>query len=493
MSLRAFAAVCTRPVLRASQRRACACRAFSSAGDQRGSGDSSAPAPENVSQTDHPTENPWDELFAGPDAYPMTHAVGDQPAGMSEPMHESSAMLRSALHAGERTMGPPRGGGAPLQRARHGYEARKLTRSETQQFQRIFALLDAETGAQAPADEPPEFRGFATRNALQKPGRVMGRGGGVGTRFHAPSEGPPTNVSAADMDVAVDQIWAALQAQPHAYAAWQWAEAHLWGGGAPRDTRVDDAQVADGPTPRAMQPPPYSVDTPFYAPALHMLVLTLRDRFHAPHTALAVVDRARELGANSFVLGCTASLYAEIVRTQWLCLRDAYGVLETVREARRASILQDADDTLVHDQREDRALRAQIERVRNDIRNDVMQRAQGAAAAAGDAAAAPSLVPPAADEDLLRVVDELRRIAGHTSRYDEPPRARRGGQGTARRMAADTGANRARRVESAAKHRVREARESASGVRPPVIVPTDPYALLRTRVHRKEQRETERA
>lgn len=327
--------------------------------------------------------SPWDELFASQD-------VGETPDVAPE---VTPALPRSVLHARER----PHTRRMP--RARSEYDTSSLTHAESQQFRRIFQLLEEEMGHDAPKAAGPYDDGlelFATRNALA-PRKVTARGGGVGTRFHAVPEGAAASVPPEVMERGVDAIWEALQAQPDAAAAWTWAEAEVW------DVHEGDAT--------------YGPRTPFFAPALHMLLLTLRDRLQAPHTALAVVPATRALGAAPYVLGCTAALYAEVLRTQWLCLHDIYAVLGTVREARQAGILADLDDASAspaeYARRDDAPLREYIDRVRNEARGEIIRRVEGGADVDQRLSRA--------DRDVLRVVNELRRIAGHTSRYRAKP------------------------------------------------------------------------
>ncbi|WFD01549.1 hypothetical protein MOBT1_000217 [Malassezia obtusa] len=314
-------------------------------------------------------QNPWEELFASPD-------VGDTPEITPE---EAPPMLRSALHARERP------NTRRHVRTRNEYDTSMLTHAESQQFRRIFQLLEEEMGQEAPKRTPFADDGlelFAARNALA-PRKMTARGGGVGTRFQAVQEGAAASVAPDVMERGVDAIWEALQAQPDASAAWAWAEMEVWG------TREHE--------------PSYGPSTPFFAPALHMLVLTLRDRLHTPHAALAVVPTTRALGATAYVLGCTAALYAEVIRTQWLCLHDLYAVLATVREARQAGVLADLGDADVSPaafaRRDDAPLREHIDRIRNEARSEVMRRVE----------AGPSIDEhlSGADRDVLRVTPKI--------------------------------------------------------------------------------------
>lgn len=335
-------------------------------------------------------------------------------------------MPRSVLYAEKREQVPT------LHKRRQSYDTSALTPSETVQFRRIFELLEQEMGA--PSSQEPHDTGlgdFARRNALA-PRRTVARGGGVGTRFQVSQEGLAAHIPADELDRGVDQIWEALQAQTSAVATWAWAETHIWG---PPDLAEYGAQTA------------------FYAPALHMLLLVLRDRFLAPHAALAVLPAIRQRGAHSFVLGCTASILAEVIRTQWVCLRDAHAVLDTAREARASGILVPYASA----QDEDAPLREQMERIRSEIRGQVMHAAQERAAAAGHLW---DELPLTADEqNLLAVASELRVMAGRTSKYDRYPSDR---------------PPRQRRVKRHAK--------KAGPEKDLLIYPQNPYSLLRTRV-----------
>lgn len=85
--------------------------------------------------------------------------------------------------------------------------------------------------------------------------------------------------------------------------------------------------------------PTYGIDTPCYAPVLHEMLKVLRQRFKAPHSALAVLRITRALGPASVVMGCTPHLYAEALRTRFRSLGDLQGAYEVLREARETGVL----------------------------------------------------------------------------------------------------------------------------------------------------------
>ena len=389
----------------------------------------------------------WDDLFAGPSPHPTTETPT-----LGRPLPESEPMPRSIFHAKERTstMRMPR-------MKKEAPASSSLTASESAQFRRIFELLEQEMGTSETSSTMPfeaHLGQFAERHSLA-PEKITARGGGVGTRFEASREGLAAQLSTEELDRGVDQIWAALQSQTSAAEAWAWAEQHVWG--TQKDTGSDEAR------------PMYGTQTAFYAPALHMLLLTLRDRFHAPHTALAVLSHTHAMGPHSSVLGCTSSLYAEVIRTYWLCLQDAPGVLQTVREARSSGILAPMSSRRpVHG--EDDAIREQIERVRTELRTQATDSAQARTALTLDAPATLTMYDD--EQEQVQISAELRRIAGHTSRYTEAP---------------------APTSSATPKHKKRRSRKSSVPRPPPppsssssslLIYPQNPQALLRTKVRR---------
>lgn len=430
------------------------------------------------------TGNPWDELLAGPAVYPtIKESSASDRMRVPEQMHAppNGAMPRSVLYADERTER------SSLRRRRRTYDTSALTQSESAQFRRIFELLESEMSSST-ADKRADLDLFAVRNAL-KPKKIVARGGGVGTRFEAMSEGVAARTSPEEMEVGIDRMWSELQEQTTAGDVWRWAQHHVWGvepsaGAAianPNRQNEGEVALSDIVSEPAQSSdakpiaPMYGPHTAFFAPALHMLLLTLRDRFHAPHTALAVVSETRRLGPHAVVLGCTSALYAEVIRTQWLCLRDAPAVLASVKEARAAGILTNAVSS-PYSHREDSLLREQMERVRSEIRAHVTHAAQARVAmkdidALGmDAIPGSGLDTTPAESDLLRIVSDLRRVAGSTSRYEA---------GNSRKGIASASRN----SRTLPKKRTDKSRSRNTDT--PMLFPQDVSSLLRTKLPRR--------
>ena len=64
------------------------------------------------------------------------------------------------------------------------------------------------------------------------------------------------------------------------------------------------------------------------------LMRAFRDKFHDPHLALAIFNHAKNLSIYSYVFGCTAPAYNELIETQWFCFHDLRGILDSLEEMR---------------------------------------------------------------------------------------------------------------------------------------------------------------
>jgi len=73
-------------------------------------------------------------------------------------------------------------------------------------------------------------------------------------------------------------------------------------------------------------------DNQIYPHIIAVLMRTLRDKFHDPHLALAIFDHAKNQSILSYVFGCTAPVYNELIETRWFCFHDLKGILEALEE-----------------------------------------------------------------------------------------------------------------------------------------------------------------
>jgi hypothetical protein len=71
---------------------------------------------------------------------------------------------------------------------------------------------------------------------------------------------------------------------------------------------------------------------PAYPHLISLLMRTFRDKYHDPHLTLSIFDYARHLSIPSYVFGCTAPAYNELIETRWTCFRDLTGILEALEE-----------------------------------------------------------------------------------------------------------------------------------------------------------------
>ncbi|TKY88512.1 hypothetical protein EX895_002500 [Sporisorium graminicola] len=165
-----------------------------------------------------------------------------------------------------------------------------------------------------------------------------------------------------------------------------WTKQQVWGIGATTMTPSQPEQLADMLSSTSLDPstpstaeaaeggPRYGKDTPYYASVLHFVFLAIRDRYRSPQTALCVPRTTRALGIESYVLGMTASLYNEVLKTQWDWLGDLSGVVSTLRQARETGILAstNAAGSTRLSSSEDDAIRETVDRIANDVRRYVL-------------------------------------------------------------------------------------------------------------------------
>ena len=229
-------------------------------------------------------------------------------------------------------------------------------------------------------------------------------------------EGTASSISAEELEQGRDrarEAMAACQTEPQ---LWAWAEGNIWG------ERQKGAPVQEGEQEGEQAPPPYGMQSPFYATALGDLLMRFRDTFRSPHAALAVYERTRALGLESFVIGCGAFLYLEVIRTRWGSLRDLKGVLDAVREARRAGVLSATGPRRGSDVKlEEQPLRQLIEKIRNEARQEVLSgKTEGTlglfgspyAGLFGQAGEVQEVDIDFVGRDKLRMVDEIGMLIG---------------------------------------------------------------------------------
>jgi len=69
-----------------------------------------------------------------------------------------------------------------------------------------------------------------------------------------------------------------------------------------------------------------------YPHIIATLMRSFRDKFHDPNLALAIFEHAKHLSVASYVFGCTAPVYNEVIETRWFSFRDLKGILEALQE-----------------------------------------------------------------------------------------------------------------------------------------------------------------
>jgi len=106
------------------------------------------------------------------------------------------------------------------------------------------------------------------------------------------------------------------------------------------DTDVQLLEWATNEVFKPQQPADASIHGQTTSPTAHQLyphliaalMRAFRDKFHDPHLALAIFDHAKNLSIFSYVFGCTAPAYNELIETQWFCFHDLKGILDALEE-----------------------------------------------------------------------------------------------------------------------------------------------------------------
>ncbi|KAF9453925.1 hypothetical protein P691DRAFT_522777 [Macrolepiota fuliginosa MF-IS2] len=70
----------------------------------------------------------------------------------------------------------------------------------------------------------------------------------------------------------------------------------------------------------------------WYPHTIALLMRTFRDKYHNPHTALAIFNHAKTASIASYAFGCSTDAYNELIKTHWSCFRDANAVLNALKE-----------------------------------------------------------------------------------------------------------------------------------------------------------------
>ncbi|KAG9126688.1 hypothetical protein FRC07_002381 [Ceratobasidium sp. 392] len=78
-----------------------------------------------------------------------------------------------------------------------------------------------------------------------------------------------------------------------------------------------------------------------YGRIVASLMTEFREQYNNPHLAIAIFDYTRRLSIISYVTGCTAPSYNELMRTHWLSFRNLQAVANVAEEMRVNGVLPD--------------------------------------------------------------------------------------------------------------------------------------------------------
>lgn len=352
---------------------------------------------ENSGRDEGEASSPYDGLFDVPNPFETTGSSLEPAEGRRRIFGRGGdAALDLRQYRNEdldqyRTGGQDRGGRWRLGYSRDSRKKADYSRLDPAEQRKWQELI---TGGMEALKGNSNFDQFAFRNDLlgtrqdgSGPGRPYLRRSWLGnqlgdgsSRLASIGEGPAADIDALELESTVDEAKQAMDMCMDEAELWAWAAKDIWGYDdvafkqqqqqqqreeqvqkhkqdqqrQEGEQRREKQQQSETPEPEAVDPADqiaaseittptptarFGIDTPFYAPVLHRLLIHFRDRLKAPASALCVPRITRALGPRSLVLGCTPELYTEAIRTQWFDLRDLRGCLETLKEAKETGIL----------------------------------------------------------------------------------------------------------------------------------------------------------
>ncbi|CAE6414656.1 hypothetical protein ACGC1H_007067 [Rhizoctonia solani] len=96
--------------------------------------------------------------------------------------------------------------------------------------------------------------------------------------------------------------------------------------------------------PQSKSARPKTIHPGIYGRVIARLMHEFRETYNNPHLSIAIFDYTRQLSIISFVTGCTAPSYTELMRTYWNSFRDLQTVLN-IAEEMRVNGVQPSDHT----------------------------------------------------------------------------------------------------------------------------------------------------
>ncbi|KAF8608909.1 hypothetical protein BDV93DRAFT_541306 [Ceratobasidium sp. AG-I] len=100
--------------------------------------------------------------------------------------------------------------------------------------------------------------------------------------------------------------------------------------------------TSDKPSKSKSRKAPKELHPGIYARVVATLMVEFRERYNNPHLAIAIFDFTRRRSILSYVTGCTAPSYNELMRTYWNSFRDLQAVLNIAEEMRVNGVAPDS-------------------------------------------------------------------------------------------------------------------------------------------------------
>lgn len=115
----------------------------------------------------------------------------------------------------------------------------------------------------------------------------------------------------------------------------------------PSEASETPSEESDKP-PKATSPTaPKELHPGIYARVVATLMVEFRERYNNPHLAIAIFDFTRRRSILSYVTGCTAPSYNQLMYTHWNSFRDLQAVINIAEEMRVNGVAPDTRTKLI--------------------------------------------------------------------------------------------------------------------------------------------------
>ena len=154
--------------------------------------------------------------------------------------------------------------------------------------------------------------------------------------------GPNSAKTPEELDMMVDRKREEMYNCKSDQELLKWAMREVFCQSPEEPTSSSPPEPSNKQTKAASRNEPKELHPGIYARVVATLMVEFRERYNNPHLAIAIFDFTRRRSILSYVTGCTAPSYNELMRTYWNSFRDLRAVVDIAEEMRVNGVAPDA-------------------------------------------------------------------------------------------------------------------------------------------------------